>query len=1253
MLKKRICILLSFLMIMTCLSPVSLYGNTKTVLAKKLRKEEAQAATGAAVGSTLSSQGNLRLIFTTDIHGQVVNYDYQTGKILNRGLNKVYTMIQSARSEAGDSYFTFDLGDSVMDFNSDYIYSQDTESLQPVYNAMSIINYDAITLGNHDFDFGYDYIVNQLEMSGLMEKCVLGNVHSSINGDSVFGVENKIIEKQIMSETGEQLTVKVGIVGETTPSLSTRSEAYKNKLVTEDIVENAKKQVASLKEQGADIIVVLAHSGFGTDTPSARSADTAYALTKIDGVDVVLAGHDHIDFPVKDKNDVHYTLPNVDKDTGLVNGKRLVMVRDSCRGIGVVDLKLKKDGDKVVIDNSSYEIRKVTEAIEGNQDIANTMSAWDAKLKEYCQKQVGNIADGQRWDNYDALIESNEIMQTVHNAQIEYASNYIMNDAPEYKDYPIVSITRYTKYGSDSGADFADLSGTVVEGNADSFANYHRYVYIYKMTGQQLKEWMEWSASIYQTVNTSSVENWNNIFISDYVKKEGGNSLVQEECLSEWNRFFQFEGIEYKIDLMAAPRYDYDGNKINDTNRIKDVTRNGVPVGDEDNFILVTDKIVAGIQSQANIGIVQQVVSKSHVILQDIVLDYLAKKALLGNLEVTVNHNWELLLPDNYKFMLVTGAGAGNEILNKEWCESLYGNLAETNYYKCHYTGSNKADTDAPGVVLSSDNTAETNTPINISVIANDKSGIKTMKYAYGVFNSKDDEVWTTVATGGAINIEGNVFEASKSGVYSVYVEDGAGNVSIEKIAVTNINPEILVTPTVNKIDNNDAKITGMAEPNLKIYVTTDKYLYDGKVGVDGSFSVTIPPQKAKKKLSVYVEDNTGRTSNAATVVVKRAGPNCPTITSAKNNGTTIEGLTHDTNVKIFAVIGEKVYVSKSLGTSYYTGCKKYDENLTIKTTDIEIKDTGAYSVTIPNQYAGTEVKVFSVDKLGRVSHARKRAIKKVAPNRTTLYEIFDVERYIYGYVPDGNNCSVALNIGNKTYDADTDEEGYFTASVGVLSAGSSITVYAYNDSGDTVKKGYPSTYTVDAAKDAYTQRREVGIHIDKVTDKDKKVSGKWTETDSKIYICAGNREYVTTTDEDGKYSVDISTRLSIGSPVYVMSRSTKGDIKGMRRFNVIKGAPIAPVVVGSINTTTKYVEAYTKENCKLVLKVGPKTYVKNSGAYNKSTNRYYYTFNITTPRAGATIRAYAHNEAGITRSNNVKTVKKVRVKKPKTTKKK
>ena len=241
-----------------------------------------------------------------------------------------------------------------------------------------------------------------------------------------------------------------------------------------------------------------------------------------------------------------------------------------------------------------------------------------------------------------------------------------------------------------------------------------------------------------------------------------------------------------------------------------------------------------------------------------------------------------------------------------------------------------------------------------------------------------------------------------------------------------------------------------------------------------------------------------------------------------------------------------------------------------------------------------------------------------------TLYQATNIERYLYGYVPDGNKCTVVLKTDSGTFKAVTDEEGYFTASVKLLKAGSSITVHAYKSSGGTTNKGYPKTYSVEDANEMYTEIRDVKIHIDKVTDKDKKISGKWTEIDSKVYICADGREYVATTDDDGKYSVDIKARLKIGTPVYVLSRSTRGSVKGMRKYNVTLGAPINPVIVGRVTIESRYVKVYTKENCSVTLKIGARKYVKNSGVYNRGTNRYYYTFKVARAKAGVKVRAYA-----------------------------
>ena len=102
------------------------------------------------------------------------------------------------------------------------------------------------------------------------------------------------------------------------------------------------------------------------------------------------------------------------------------MVQDSCRGIGVVDLNLKRDETgKIVVSDSKYEIRKTKKDTSCDEAITGTMSKWDSVLKTYCNTEIGTIASGDRWNNYSALLESNEIIQTVHEAQLDYAARFV------------------------------------------------------------------------------------------------------------------------------------------------------------------------------------------------------------------------------------------------------------------------------------------------------------------------------------------------------------------------------------------------------------------------------------------------------------------------------------------------------------------------------------------------------------------------------------------------------------------------------------------------------------------------------------------------------------------------------------------------------------------------------------------------------------------------------------------------------------
>ena len=1173
------------------------------------------------VTPTPQPEGTLRLIYTTDIHGQVVGMDYQTGKNNEKcGLEKAYTLVKEARNEVpASNSMTFDVGDSFMDFTTDFIHEREPEKLQPVYQAMMKVGYDAITLGNHDFDYGYDFIVNQLNLSNLKDICVLSNVKDSKTGENTFG-NSKIIEKTIQDTQGNPITVKVGIIGETVPSLSSRTESYTGILKTEDIVANAKTEAAKLKQEGADIIVVLAHSGFGPEEPTDKYKNAAYALTKIGDVDVILAGHEHTYFPTAAANDVHYSLPGIDTTTSLVNGKRLLLVKEKGKAIGVVDLNLTVDeNNKVVLKDSTYDIRKVQKETVVSSEITETMNEWGAKIEEYCNTQIGNLQSGVIWDNYSALLEDNPVIQVTQNAQIDYAVNTIYNTLPEYKDYPIVSMTRYAKSGSAGGDDYANVAGKITKGTISYLADYNKYVYLYTITGAQLREWMEWSASIYETIGTSPYKIWDDMIIKQYTE-QGGNSLLQEDELTSWgNQFTVFEGVEYVIDPMAKPRYNSAGIKINDTNRITELTYNGVPVTDDQQFVFVTNKIAA--LTEANEGVNEQLIGKSHKLLQDVVVEYLQEKAQIGDINVYADGNWKLKLPQDYNFVYMSGK-AGEEILrSKKWYNGILDNLGE----HCYYLGKGvpeEGDKDAPSLVLSSANKVATNKDIEIIISTHDKSGIRKIQFAYGIYD-ENSSVWVNDGT----EITGKSLLVSQNGVYSIYVEDTLGNVAVENIAITNINKEILEVPTIDAYDNNDFYITGKAEPNADIYFETATGTYTSVVGVDGKFSYALPIQAAKTQISAYVQDKNGRISEKATVTVKRVGPNYPTVECVGNTDTEIAGVLNDTDANIFAIIGSKVYVSSDLGEDYYKQSKRYNAKLTIVKTDILVEDNGVFSMDIPVQYANTKIKIYTTDHLGRVSHANTFQVEEDAPNRPQIYNICDKEKYLYGYVKNYPGCTVVARINGEKYQAKADSEGYFEINIGIQKKNTKIIVCAEDNVDGKVRTSYSRSIKVQSYSSIYSTYENGKIDLQAFTDKDTVLKGSYTESNRKLYFNINGEVYPVQTDENTNFSLQLNGKLATGTNIYIVARNK--NITSTLTQKVALGKPLKPKVTTVVTDKTKNIRVCAYEACRVYVKIGSKKYLGKLKVKKVSESKYYYIVRIPKTKGGKNIVVYANNDAG------------------------
>ena len=226
------CVSLLLAFVLVCMSCIQM---DVLAAAKKKPKPEPQPHTAA-----------FRIISTTDLHGQVSTTHYDTASEKPGSLAQAYTLIKQARQEVGTrNTMTVDTGDSIYGYAADYILDKSgEETIQPIYKAMSLVNYDAICLGNHDFDYGYSYIDKQLELSGLKNKCIVSNIIKADTGETAWN-ESKMISKQLKTSKNKSVNVEVGVIGITIPSMSSYSNC-KEDLIALPIVSSVEKQAAYL-----------------------------------------------------------------------------------------------------------------------------------------------------------------------------------------------------------------------------------------------------------------------------------------------------------------------------------------------------------------------------------------------------------------------------------------------------------------------------------------------------------------------------------------------------------------------------------------------------------------------------------------------------------------------------------------------------------------------------------------------------------------------------------------------------------------------------------------------------------------------------------------------------------------------------------------------------------------------------------------------------------------------------------------------
>ncbi|MGO1453563.1 MAG: bifunctional metallophosphatase/5'-nucleotidase, partial [Alkalibacterium gilvum] len=428
------------------------------------------------------------ILGTTDLHGNIYNWSYENGEEVNDiGMAKVYSVIEKVRAENPNTLL-IDNGDTIQGtILTDDLYNTDLMLDNPVIDVMNFMEYDAMTLGNHEFNFGLDMVHKIMEES---EFPMLAANAKLKNDDSYLAQPYTIVEVD---------GIKVGIIGFTNPNIPKWDGPKVTDLYFEDFLKAAEGPMKELNEK-ADVIIASSHSSYTggyEESEGYINDDAQKILEAYPEIKALMVGHSH---SVVNEN---------------YNGAAVGGANDAGAQVVRFDLDISKEGEEYTVDSSTTELISV-EGYEASEELKTYASEYHEKTLEFLEDVIGTASDDftpeQRVKGIpEAQLQDTAVIDLINEVQLEATGADVAGAA-------LFRPNSTLKAGDLTYADIFDIY------------KYPNTLVGVEVTGAQLKKYMEWSAQYYNQYT------------------EGDVTISFDPEIRGYN-YDMFQGIDYKVDI--------------------------------------------------------------------------------------------------------------------------------------------------------------------------------------------------------------------------------------------------------------------------------------------------------------------------------------------------------------------------------------------------------------------------------------------------------------------------------------------------------------------------------------------------------------------------------------------------------------------------------------------------------------------------------------------------------------------------------